>query len=129
MGHGDNPFADDDGAGDRTVIIPNPGGRRTAAPPPQADPPRRAPPPAAADDPLGVEPFEAEAPRAPPPRAAPAGPAVPIAEIGLNPLVVAANPLLGLAVRLRGRAEAPDIEALHDRVVAEVKAFEKRAFD
>lgn len=82
---------------DRTIIRPSPGGQRVA--------------PAAA---------------APPPAADPGGVAA-LTQTGLNPLVAAAAPLLGLALRLRNSTQQRDIEGLRDRVVREIKAFETRA--
>lgn len=46
---------------------------------------------------------------------------------GLNPLVAAAGPILGLARRLRISAGQNNIEGLRERVIAEIKTFEKRA--
>src|SRR6185437_1918461 len=98
----DDPFAEP-GDSERTVIRPNPGGRRPAetiaaavAPPP---------PPVQVDRAKPVE-------------------LLPLAS--LNPLVNAALPLLDLAVQLKNRAVNSNIEALRDRVIAEINAFERR---
>lgn len=46
---------------------------------------------------------------------------------GLNPLVAAAGPLLGLVRRLRHSTGQNDIEELRARVIGAIKTFEKRA--
>ena len=46
---------------------------------------------------------------------------------GLNPLVRAANPLLGLAWQLRSQTQAPDMDALRSQLMAAVRAFESEA--
>lgn len=46
---------------------------------------------------------------------------------GLNPLVAAAGPILGLVRRLRISAGQNNVEGLRERVIAEIKTFEKRA--
>jgi type VI secretion system protein ImpK len=45
---------------------------------------------------------------------------------GLNPLVAAAGPILGLVRRLRVSAGQNNIEGLRERVIGEIKTFEKR---
>ena len=45
---------------------------------------------------------------------------------GLNPLVAAAGPILGLARRLKSSVTQSNIEALRERIIAEVRTFEKR---
>ncbi len=94
----DDPFS---AGSEKTVIRPNPGGRRAAAPGPM---------------PMGV-------PASPP--SEPNAPAV-LPNVGLNPLASAAAPLLALAVRLRSTAAVANIEALRERVVQEIRAFERR---
>ncbi len=151
----DDPFADQ-GDIDATVVRPSPGGRRPlvgvdppspAAPQPQAPPPQRV----RSDDSLfGPQPGLAPpqppmAPQAPPvqpmsPGGAAASPlyaadtidtdyspSVVTPASGSFPLVVAAQPLLTLASRLRERPTMADVQSLHDRVVSEMKVFERRA--
>ena len=104
----DDPFADD-GDAERTVIRPNPGGRRSE---PVANP--------------GA---------APPARQQPAPPRIreedvaALAQVGINPLVSAATSLLSLAIRLRNRAQHTNVDALRERVIAEVKQFEQAALE
>lgn len=107
----DDPFGED-GDGEKTVIRPNPGGRRSDSGATQGLGGERAP--------------EAAAPVAAP-RPMPTGEVIPIAETGLNSLVRAASSLLGLAIRLRNRAQHSNVEALRERVIAEIKGFEQRA--
>jgi type VI secretion system protein ImpK len=105
----DDPFGDF-GDGDRTVIRPSPGGRRAGTVVP------------------GLE--EQRAPRRAATRtAAPmdAGPVAPIADTGVNPLVAAAQSLMALIVRLRGSPAQSDVESLRERVVRELREFERRA--
>ena len=45
---------------------------------------------------------------------------------GLNPLVAAAGPILGLARRLKSSVTQSNVEALRERVIAEIRTFEKR---
>ncbi len=107
----DDPFGDD-GDGEKTVIRPNPGGRRGDGGSTQARGdarPTEAPAPVAAPQPM------------------PTGEVIPIAQTGLNSLVRAASSLLGLAIRLRNRAQHSNVEALRERVIAEIKGFEQRA--
>jgi type VI secretion system protein ImpK len=104
----DDPFAEP-GDSERTVIRPNPGGRlfqpqsgggasQPSPPPPQ--PRARAPEPAGRLwDTISLK--------------------------NLNPLVAAAVPLLGLAVRLKNRAQHNDVEALRERVIGEINLFER----
>src|SRR6185312_9277818 len=97
MSH-DDPFS---AGSEKTVIRPNPGGRRAAAP--------------------------GQAPMATPAAAARMGdaPAAALPAVGANVLVSAAAPLLSLAVRLRGTASLANIEALRERVVQEIRNFER----
>ena len=97
MSH-DDPFS---AGSEKTVIRPNPGGRRAAAP---GQPPAGAP---------GAAPRMGDAPAVLP-------------AIGANVLVSAAAPLLALAVRLRGTASLANVDALRERVVQEIRAFEQR---
>ncbi|MGE7990116.1 type IVB secretion system protein IcmH/DotU [Pseudomonas sp. NPDC089554] len=64
-------------------------------------------------------------------RAAQAGDAPPQAPLvrgeGLNPLVRAANPLLDLVVPLRSLTQAPDMQALRERLVQAIQQFEAQA--
>jgi len=99
----DDPFAEPEES-EHTVIRPTPGGRRGAAP--------------EAGAPAG-------APQAPPPLGD--GEPLPVPLIGVNALVSAASPILHLAVRLKSSVTHNDVEGLRTRVVAEVKAFERRA--
>jgi type VI secretion system protein ImpK len=99
----DNPFSEPDDS-ERTIIRPVPGGRRPT-------------PPAA--------PGEAAAPAQP--RAAPVAEAAEIPPSGLNPLIIAAAPLLQLLARLRNTLTQPDPGELRERAVREMRAFEQRA--
>ena len=83
---------------ERTVIRPNPGGRRAAAP-------------------------VAAASAVP---AAGTGSPVDLSSGGLNPLVAAVAPILALAIRLRGAASPPNIEALRERIAGELRAVQER---
>jgi len=98
----DDPFAEP-GDSERTVIRPNPGGRRPVEP--LAAPPPTEPPPVYTEraKPIELPPLK-----------------------GLNPLVNAALPLLDLAVQLKNRAVHSNVEALRERVIAEINAFERR---
>jgi len=80
-----------------TVIRPKPGGRA-------------APPPAAA---------KAAAAAAPPPVAVPT--------VGVNPLIAAAAPVLGAAIRIGGTVRQPDPERLKRGLVEAIRGFEQRA--
>ena len=104
----DDPFADD-GDGEKTVIRPNPGGRRATS---------------AAD-------FGAAAPvrQQPAPQRIRAEDVAALAQVGINPLVSAATSLLSLAIRLRNRAQHTNVDALRERVIAEVKLFEQTALE
>ncbi len=111
----DDPFADD-GDAEKTVIRPNPGGRRPA---PAAD--------AGMAPPAQQPGIQQPAPRAGTARPIHAEDVAAISEVGINPLVKAATTLLGLAIRLRNRAQHTDVEALRERAIAEVKRFEQAA--
>jgi type VI secretion system protein ImpK len=87
---------------DRTVLVPAPGGRRTVSSQPPATP--------------------ANEPPRPVPTGAPAQHGA-----GLNPLVRAANPLLGLVPPLRRMASHPDVEALRMQLIQAIKSFEASA--
>ncbi|WP_026872201.1 type IVB secretion system protein IcmH/DotU [Inquilinus limosus] len=116
----DDPFADPKD-NDRTVIRPRPGGPRPAAV-------------VSGKGPAGEgEPTQTPRPAGPRPRLA-AGlaedvlsGAVPIAPTGVNAVVQAATPLLALAVRLKNRAVHRDVQLLRERVVSEIRAFERNA--
>ena len=97
----DNPFAEPDD--DRTVIRPVPGGRRRPPTPPPPPTPAATPVPA-------VDPSAAPA-------------------ISVSPLTVAASPLLQLLARLRAMRRAPDPGVLRERVVQDLRAFERQARD
>jgi type VI secretion system protein ImpK len=109
----DNPFEEDS---DRTRFIrPTPGGVR--------------PPPAAPFDPAPTRTAAAQPPE-------PAGPAIPIAlegeeriGLGLNPLVAAAVPLLGLLGRLGQTQREPNQVQLRERALAQIRTFERDAMD
>jgi type VI secretion system protein ImpK len=90
---------------DATMMVPTPGGRR-APPRPSEAAPRVAPA------------REASAAQAPP---------ASLPGSGLNPLVLAANPLLALVVPLRTTAQPPDLHQLRERLVQAVKTFEDQA--
>ncbi len=97
----DNPFAEP-ADNDRTVIRPIPGGRRSV-------PPVRvsAPQPAA---------LPAVDPSAPP-------------AVSVSPLAVAASPLLLLLDRLRAVRRPPDLRALRERAVQDLRSFERQGRD
>jgi type VI secretion system protein ImpK len=98
----DNPFAEP-GDDDRTVIRPVPGGRRRVATPPPA------PPRAATASPAPLPPDDPSAP-----------PAI---------IAAAASPLLQLLDRLRGLRRPPDVQALRQRAIQDLHAFERKARD
>ena len=109
----DNPFSEPDDS-DRTVIRPVPGGRR-AVPAPQP-----APSPAFRDMPTPT----------------PIRTAVPISaegaetiSFGLNPLIVAAAPLLQLLGRLRNTYSQPDPADLRERAIQQIRTFEQASRD
>jgi type VI secretion system protein ImpK len=114
----DNPFSEPED-NDRTIIRPAPGGRRPpqpAAPAPQPSSPfdsRPAPPPAPP----------------PPAAAAPAGESAETISFGLNPLIVAAAPLLQLLGRLRTTWSQPNVDDLRARTIQQVRGFERSARD
>ena len=93
-----NPMQDPD----RTMFVPAPGGRRSAPAQP------------ASPDATTVN------------QSRPAAPAQ-LHGDGLNPLVRAANPLLGLVPPLRAMASHPDVEALRMQLIAAIKTFEASA--
>ncbi len=98
----DDPFADIPDA-DRTVIRPRAGGRA-----PSASATTAAPRPSGTDaTPRGL------------------GDTLPL--VGINPLVKAASPLLAAIVRLRGRLQHPDPDALRRGVAEAVRQFEQRS--
>jgi type VI secretion system protein ImpK len=96
----DDPFAER-GDAERTVIRPNPGGRLGQAPRAAAAP---TPGPGPGDGTLLQS----------------------LVLPHLNPIVVAAVPLLSFAVRLKNTAAHGNVEALRDSVIAEINAFERR---
>jgi type VI secretion system protein ImpK len=112
----DDPFSEPTD-NDRTVIRPAPGGRRPVlpargmpAPPPPARP--------------VAEPAPNTRP-APLPISDPAGPPA----INVSPLIAAASPLLHLLTRLRLARRAPDVQALRDRVLGDLRNFERQTRD
>lgn len=108
----DDPFADPPDSDPTIVIAPTPGGRRPApaAPPPSAETPTVAPAAGQPSGPSAARPPELQS----------------LANAKLNPLVNAALPLLDLCVQLKNRAVHTHVEALRDRVVAEITTFERR---
>jgi type VI secretion system protein ImpK len=97
-----DPFAGQDDS-DRTLIRPMPGGHKGAGvPPPPASPRTRAEPP---PPPAGILQIGA----------------------GLNPLVRCASPLLVAAGQLRNSSYHPDPAVLRNRLVGEVREFERCA--
>ncbi|MGO4126465.1 type IVB secretion system protein IcmH/DotU [Inquilinus sp. YAF38] len=117
----DDPFADPQDT-DRTVIRPRPGGARPAAVVTGGIP--------AGDGEKTLVPHAAPQPR---PRLAAGvampdlGGAAPIAPTGVNKVIQAATPLFALAVRLKNRAVHRDVPLLRERVIAEIRAFERNA--
>jgi type VI secretion system protein ImpK len=91
---------------DATMMVPTPGGRRA--------------PPRPSETAARVAPERPEPAVAQPPAASLPG-------SGLNPLVLAANPLLALVVPLRSTAQPPDLQQLRERLVLAVKTFEDGA--
>jgi type VI secretion system protein ImpK len=114
----DDPFAEPDDS-DRTVIRPAPGGRRAAPPPPQQAP-FQGGQQQGQQRPSAFETAPASA------GAAPAAGAETI-QFGLNPLIVAAAPLLQLLGRLRKTFSAPNVDDLRERTVRQVRQFETAA--
>ncbi|GGF20359.1 cell envelope biogenesis protein OmpA [Aliidongia dinghuensis] len=87
------------GGPEQTIVKPTPGGRRPSAAP--------------------VRPVEA----------APSYRAEDVADLtagGINPLVAAAGPILGLVRRLTASVEQSNVDLLRERVIAEIRTFEKR---
>ncbi len=82
---------------EKTIIRPNPGGRRG----PAAPAPGRAPAPD-----MNVK--------------------LDLAGGGLNRLVEAATPILGLATRLRTAVSPPNLESLRERIALELRAMQER---
>ena len=104
----DDPFVEPDD--DRTVIRPAPGGRRRDPLPPAAAP-TPAPTPA---PPMQPAPLPQIDPTAPP-------------AISVSPLTAAASALLQLLARLRVTRRAPDPQALRERALHDLRAFERQA--
>ncbi len=128
----DDPFAEPDDS-DKTVIRPAPGGRRAAPAAPAASPFGS---PAAPQ----ASPFGGAAPQAPPPQRTSAFANAPVAaaqvtggaetiQFGLNPLIIAAAPLLQLLGRLRTTMSAPNVDDLRERTVRQMRQFEASARD
>ena len=121
----DDPFAEPDDS-DKTVIRPAPGGRR-ATPQPAPASPFGAPPPQSAP-PLGGQGQQRASAfdSAPMPQA---GSGAETIQFGLNPLIMAAAPLLQLLGRLRMTLSAPNVDDLRERTVRQVRQFETSARD
>src|SRR5258708_38029236 len=105
----DDPFAEPDDS-DKTVIRPAPGGRRAPAQPAAAPP---------------VAPQQ----RASAFDAGPVSSGAETIQFGLNPLIIAAAPLLQLLGRLRTTLSAPNVDDLRERTVRQVRQFETAARD
>ena len=89
---------------ERTLLVPTPGGRRPAA---------------------AVQPVTADTGST---QTAQTGGVLPhLYGVGLNPLVRAASPLLGLIMPLRFMVHSPNLELLRQQLTAAVKAFEAEA--
>lgn len=124
----DDPFAEPDDS-DKTVIRPAPGGRRATPAAPAASPFGGAAP--------AASPFGGAPPQAPPPQrqSAFANVATPppvsggaeTIQFGLNPLIIAAAPLLQLLGRLRTTMSAPNVDDLRERTVRQLRQFEASA--
>src|SRR6185436_128816 len=102
MPDSDDPFK----PSDATILRPRPGGGRRGDMGTQVR--SVPPPPAALAEPIGQSRQE-------------------LIGTGLNPLVQAATPLLLLSGQLRGTLAAPDIPALKQHVLDEIRLFEERA--
>jgi len=113
----DDPFAEPEDS-DRTVIRPAPGGRRATPPAAPAQTPFQDAPPQG----QRASAFENVAPP-------PAGSGAETIQFGLNPLIIAAAPLLQLLGRLRMTLSAPNVEDLRERTVRQVRQFETAARD
>ena len=148
----DNPFSEPDDS-ERTVIRPIPGGRRPAAPgapPPAAPPPFGQPASSPFGQPAAPPPYgqpaappygQPAASQAPSPFAnRPLQPGVQPAmglpsdgaetiSFGLNPLTVAAAPLLQLLGRLRTTYSQPNVDDLRERTIQQIRSFEREARD
>lgn len=125
----DNPFQEPDD--DRTVIRPAPGGRRPA--PPAGTAPPRVPQPAAT--PAPAPPGGAAPARVPPPTRDTRPASIPAIDPSLppafsvSPLAAAASPLLQLLNHLRQLRQPPDLQALRDRCLQDLRTFERQARD
>ena len=115
--------------GDRTVIRPMPGGRGAApqAPPqqpgqPMAPQPQQTPPP---QQPAAPQ-YQAQQ-QAQPQAAQGSSSAYFSTSNGLNPLTNAASTLIAVFEKTRQSVSHPDVGGLHQRLVNEVKTFEKTA--
>jgi type VI secretion system protein ImpK len=124
----DDPFAEPDDS-DRTVIRPAPGGRRT--PPQPAAPAQGAPFSQGSFQGGPAQPSQAGRgsafENAPMPAASSGG--AETIQFGLNPLIIAAAPLLQLLGRLRTTVTAPNVDDLRERTVRQVRQFEQMARD
>jgi type VI secretion system protein ImpK len=119
----DDPFAEPDDS-DKTVIRPAPGGRRAPAAAPPASPfgaaPQASPPPRQRPSAFDNAPMPAAA-------AAPVTGGAETIQFGLNPLIIAAAPLLQLLGRLRTTLSAPNVDDLRERTVRQMRQFEASA--
>jgi len=108
-----DPFFPSGGDSDRTVIKPVPGGKSS-----ERSPPSRPPPPSGPPGPPGGG----------PPRGG-SGPG--LEELGrgpgINPLEAAGTHLFTLAAGLRNITRKPDLPALRDRIVRQLKQFQRDA--
>lgn len=104
-----DPFFPSGGNSDRTVIKPVPGGRAPDTSRPGTPPPPPTPPGSGGRQPPGPGVEELSV-----------GP-------GLNPLEAAGARLLSLASHLRTATSEPDLRALRDRIVKQLKQFEEDA--
>lgn len=106
---------------DKTVIRPTPGGRRNVPPPQQ-------PVNLQAESRLPAEPAGKPENRPVAQPAIPAGSANYFStSSGLNPLVNAASTLIAVFEKTRQSVSHPNIGGLHQRLVSEIKSFEKTA--
>ncbi len=126
----DDPFAEPDDS-DKTVIRPAPGGRRASPATPPASPFGGAAP--------AASPFGGAAPQPPQSQsqrqsafsdvqaAAQISGGAETIQFGLNPLIIAAAPLLQLLGRLRTTLSAPNVDDLRERTVRQLRQFETSA--
>lgn len=99
----DTPFPSSQG--DQTILVPAPGGSRRGVAPGRAPGAAASPPPGAGDS---------------------DGTGLALANLGSSPILGAAAPLIGLAIRLRTGILQDSVESLHDRVVGQISRFKER---